>query len=137
MSKRWFWAACAAVALTMGTTAPAVARGGWHHDFINPGRVKAFTTAAGVDHLMVTEGYFQQLRIVDLVCKNIFPLCNGNNSSNPYMVALMVDAGASGQGSSDPSEDLIPPFKMRADEAIVLIGATPPPVAYFSYTPFV
>lgn len=70
--------------------------------------------------------------VLQLACEGIAPSCNGNNNTNPYLLALVPPAGT----VLDPAR---PPlnFQLRQDEAIVLVGRTPPPVAYFSFRSFV
>ena len=63
--------------------------------------------------------------------------CAGNNPSSPY-ATLLVPRGP-GQTAPNPSErddGLSPTFRLRADEAVVFVGKTPPPSAYFGFTPY-
>ena len=123
-------------AMTIGITALAGARGGSGHDIVNAARVETFTAAVAADDMLATEGFFTELPLVTLVCRNFLPLCQGNNSANPYMAAIMLDAGAPRTLPAVLTQAHLQ-FKLRADEAVVLIGKTPPPLNYFSYTPFI
>jgi hypothetical protein len=136
VKTRPFGVASIAFALAIGISAPAAARGGPGHDIVGPARVEAFTAAVDADDMLATEGFFVQLPIITLVCGNILPLCQGNNSANPYMAAIMLDAGAPRTLPAVLTQAHLQ-FKLRADEAVVLIGKTPPPLNYFSYTPFI
>ena len=61
--------------------------------------------------------------------------CFGNNPSSPYLAISLPRA--EGQSVPNPDEDddgnaII--WRVRADEAVVLVGRTPPRAAYFGYT---
>lgn len=63
--------------------------------------------------------------------------CSGNNPSSPY-AAFFVPPGP-GQGAPNPSprpDGRASSYRLRHDEAIVFVGPTPPPAAYFGFTPY-
>ena len=94
-------------------------------------RLADLVVALEADHFEVRRGSMFQPPVVDLACAGLLASCNGNNATNPYMVASVPPVGYA--WSEDPPLG----FMMRPDEAIVLVGQTPPPVTYFSYRSFV
>ena len=94
-------------------------------------RLADLVVALEADHFEVRRGGMFQPPVVDLACAGLLASCNGNNATNPYMVASVPPVGYA--WSENPPLG----FMMRPDEAIVLVGQTPPPVAYFSYRSFV
>jgi hypothetical protein len=98
---------------------------------VSPARVAALVEALQADRFSVrTSGMFRP-PVVDLACAGLLSSCNGNNASNPYMVASVPPVGY--EWREDPPLG----FMLRQDEAIVLVGRTPPPVSYFSYRSFI
>jgi hypothetical protein len=100
---------------------------------------------------IVQEGKLKYLDILKLVSKGIIDNAFANNAGAPYATYLLPPAP-----NQDPSPAQRPPkgynphdpnnypanieyaapgmdYKLRADEAIVLIGQTPPPAYNFSY----
>lgn len=79
-----------------------------------------------------------QLRTVDLAdCCADGRSCSGNNPSSPYLTVRV----ARGPGQTEPnpgetSDGMSEQFFLRADEAILLFGTTPPPARYFGFTPY-
>ena len=84
------------------------------------------------DGFQITPGEMFQLDVLKLACAGILASCNGNNNTNPYLVASVPSAGSQ-YNPADPALNFI----IRQDEAIVLIGRTPPPVNYFSFRSFI
>jgi len=79
------------------------------------------------------EDSFGNVDIANLVCKGLMAIGYGNNADAPYMVFRQEMEGPQPIGKIK-----IPRlFQLRPDEAIVFIGRTPPPVAYFSYRSYV
>lgn len=95
-------------------------------------RLSRFVAAVKADRFDVTEGSMYLPDFRELACYGISPSCNGNNATNPY---LLVSVPTPGRGTVPGFPPL--DFQMRQDEAIVLIGRTPPPAAYFSFRSFV
>ncbi|HEY8891192.1 MAG TPA: hypothetical protein VIM70_13145 [Clostridium sp.] len=100
---------------------------------------------------IVQEGKLSYLDILKLCSEGKVDKCLGNNVGAPYAVCLLPPAP-----NQDPSEGQEPPIgynpdnpnnypanidylapgftsKLRPDEAIVLIGRTPPPALYYSF----
>jgi hypothetical protein len=81
------------------------------------------------------QGKFQVLDAVLNACENKIPSAWYNNVQ-PYMVAVLP-----GQANElDPWEisdrSLPVSYFLRQDEAIIVVGSTPPPMAYFSFQTF-
>ncbi len=100
---------------------------------------------------IVQEGRLSYIDILKLCSEGKVDNCLGNNVGAPYAVCLLPPAP-----NQDPSEGQAPPIgynpdnpsnypanidyltpgfasKLRPDEAIVLIGMTPPPALYYSF----
>jgi hypothetical protein len=63
--------------------------------------------------------------------------CSGNNPTSPYG-AIFVPEGP-GQTARNPNErmdGMADSFHLRADEAILYVGKTPPEAKYFGFTPY-
>ncbi|MEO8553615.1 MAG: hypothetical protein ABI678_26760 [Kofleriaceae bacterium] len=63
--------------------------------------------------------------------------CAGNNPSSPYGTVFVPE----GPDETAPNpharpDGLSDAFRLRADEAIVFVGKTPPPARYFGFTPY-
>lgn len=112
---------------------------------------KAFISTLEESGFIVQEGKLNYVDILKLASEGRVPSCFGNNANAPYAVLTLPPAP-----NQDPSEGQEPSigynpnnpnnypaninvilpgvtFKLRPDEAIVLIGKTPPPVYYFSF----
>ncbi|MFZ3047764.1 MAG: hypothetical protein WA151_17765 [Desulfatirhabdiaceae bacterium] len=77
---------------------------------------------------------FNRYREVDLTeyyCAGITETCNGNNFNAPYLLAFPPEHPDQ-MAPAKPSFA----FRLRRNEAIVLVGPTPPPCDYYSYTCF-
>jgi hypothetical protein len=66
-----------------------------------------------------------------MCCEGYIPTALFFNKSAPY-VAFSVQ----NMYSPDPMFRELPVFQLRPDEAIVVIGVTPPPAKFFSYMPY-
>jgi len=102
---------------------------------ISPSKIERFKAALAKKGFEVEEweSAFGNVDIADLVCKGLMAIGYGNNADAPYMV-LRQEFEA-----PQPIGKIKVPrlFQLRPDEAIVFIGRTPPPVAYFSYRSYV
>ncbi|MFW6035447.1 MAG: hypothetical protein ACOCRZ_04260 [Halothermotrichaceae bacterium] len=114
----------------------------------NIGRV---ITGLEENNFIVQEGEFKYLNILKLCSLGLVDTCMGNNATSAYALCLLPPAPnqnpAKGQkpsvGYNPDNPDNYPAninfiapggtFKLRADEAIVIIGQTPPPAVYFSF----
>lgn len=96
------------------------------------GNVDTFRELLTQDGFTVQEGNFKLTDAIELFNNGITPDCNGNNSGNPYYVYQIPQAP--GQTLPNQVENRV--YPLRADEAIVLVGKTPPEMKYFSYCSF-
>jgi hypothetical protein len=79
----------------------------------------------------IDTSHFAKFDISKLYCQGTLPSCNGNNFNAPYLVAEVPQL----PGQAAPS--LVPySFRLRGNEAVVLLGPTPPPCDYYSYVCF-
>lgn len=79
----------------------------------------------------VQEGSLYLFNPADMFGNYIVPSCFCNNADTPYAVYLMPE----GPGQVNPNAYPFT-FKLGENEAVVLLGWTPPPMAYFSYQTF-
>ncbi len=98
----------------------------------DPGSLTAFQAALQQDGFDIHPGYAFHPDVGAAYCNDLrMPDAAYFNTAAPYL-ALQV--------WNSPLEAPQPPlptvFQLRPDEAIVLIGLTPPPVKYFSYQPY-
>lgn len=62
------------------------------------------------------------------------PSCFGSNATSPYLVGwLPPESGAQPIREHTPATRA---WRLRADEAVILVGRTPPRAAYYSFTPY-
>lgn len=98
---------------------------------------------AGLDlrAALETAGFDVSTGAVELVdlssCCAAGSSCSGNNPTSPYGIVYLPRA----PGQTVPNEDERPDglagnWRLRADEAVVLVGVTPPAVAYWGWTPY-
>lgn len=78
----------------------------------------------------ITEGNPVQVDIEDLFCRGLLPSGYGNNVTTPY-ITLRQDPLPGTAPTTFPWT-----YRLRQDEAIVLLGRTPPKSAYFSLQTF-
>ena len=113
---------------------------GYAQDKLTPDEAAASISSSKIERLkaaLAKKGFeveeweeaFGRVDIANLVCNGIMAIGYGNNADAPYMVFIeQVEA-------PPPIGKIKIPriLQLRPDEAIVFIGQTPPPVAYFSY----
>lgn len=88
-----------------------------------------FRNALVKDGFDVLQGRSMSLDMWQQYCNGVTTSAKYNNKGAPYLTAVVPHL------PGDPT--LVPyAFQLRADEAVVFIGVTPPPVAYFSYQPY-
>jgi hypothetical protein len=112
---------------------------------VTSGDINAFRSALERDGFIVQEGKFGVLDVLGLFEAGYLDSCYGNNPSTPYMILWMpaapretIDTAESikigkAVGNKFLIEGLQTDFKLQPNEAVVLVGSTPPPAAYFSY----
>jgi hypothetical protein len=94
-----------------------------------------FVSAAKADGFQVQEGTFKLLDLAD--CCAAGKSCSGNNPSSPYAAYYLPRAPEqSAPNVQEDAQGLSPSYRLRADEAVVWIGETPPPAAYFGFTDY-
>lgn len=98
------------------------------------GSFDAFVAAAESDGFVVQEGRFTFL---DLSACCALGWCFGNNPTSPYGgYALPRAPGQTAPNAGEDEAGLSTTWRLGADEAIVLIGRTPPRSAYFGLTSY-
>ena len=96
------------------------------------GDVNEFVKNLEADGFTVQEGEFTLVDAIDLFNRGITPDCNANNAGNPYLACKFPEAP--GQTLPNIVENLV--YPLRADEALIFVGKTPPKMKYFSYRSF-
>jgi len=117
---------------------------GYAQDKLPPDEAAASISSSKIERFkaaLVKKGFeveeweeaFGNVDIANLVCKGLMTIGYGNNADAPYMVFRQE------LEAPQPIGKIKVPrlFQLRPDEAIVFIGRTPPPVAYFSYRSYV
>ena len=148
-SKIWFrgLVTCAIVALC---AAPAMAQTGWqnlgsrdnlidHHlweNFISPRSWDRFIARLEKHDFIVTEGDPIKFDPIGKYCDGNFPNALYANYGAPYTAAALGPSPRALGGLPEEVKEValeLPIIRLAADEAVVLIGLTPPRAAYFSY----
>jgi hypothetical protein len=88
----------------------------------HPGSIARFTANLSRAGLVVAEGSMVQLDPAELCCEGDLPWGMYFNKLTPY-IAVKIP----------PIETSLPVFQLRPDEAVVVIGVTPPEADYFGY----
>lgn len=92
-------------------------------------------------HRFITQkGKVVKARIFENVDNSVFPNCFDNNADVQYIVTNVPPPP--GDKNLPPivrlCSDIPPPlFRLRPDEAVILLGTTPPPCKYYSMTPYI
>ena len=93
-----------------------------------PQTIRQFIAELEKSDFIVTQGNMAQANPLDLFAARFTPDCNGNNAGNPYVLI---------QIPPHPEQTFANklPFTYRLDdnEAIVIVGRTPPACEFFSY----
>jgi hypothetical protein len=103
---------------------------------VGGGNISALVKALEKDGFEVQQGRIVNLDFLSLVNAGLIINANGNNAGNPYKT--FIYPSVPGQ-SSHPFSDINGwsiLYKLRPDEAMVYVGATPPECAYFGYQTF-
>ncbi len=80
-------------------------------------------------------GAFRLLDLSD--CCAAGKSCSGNNPSSPYgSFALPRAPGQTVANTSEGPDGLASAFRLRADEAVIYVGTSPPAAKYFGFTPY-
>ncbi len=99
--------------------------------YIMDSRTSKFKKELEKRGFIVQEGTLERTDLIDLYCDGISPDCAGNNAGSLYMTYRIPPNPWASLIFSMPIL-----FQLDKDEALVLIGKTPPPVVYFSYQTF-
>lgn len=94
---------------------------------------EALTAALTARDFTVQDGSFEFLDL-STCCQTT---CSGNNPSSPYAAFFIPPAPS--QSAANPSaraDGTSSSYRLRADEAIVYVGATAPEAAYYGFTPY-
>ncbi len=109
----------------------------------SPADADVFAASLEQDGFVVQEGKLQIFPIIDLYNMGLVPSCYGNNPSTPYALFFVPPPlGQSalneiaGDAATLDGKTLVS-YGLRPDEAIVMIGQTPPACSYFSYCSYV
>jgi len=95
----------------------------------DPRALANFRNALDQDGFDVRPGQSMSLDMWQQYCNGVTSSAKYNNKGAPYLTAVVPHL--SGDTTVIPYA-----FQLRPDEAMVLIGVTPPPETYFSYQPF-
>ena len=100
------------------------------------GDISVFLTRLAGDGFTVQEGTYKLVDAIELCNTGIFNTCNGNNAGNPYYTYILPMAPEQTVSNEAAYLGGYLNYRLRSDEAIVLVGRTPPEVMYFSYRSF-
>ena len=137
MGARCRWPVVLLVVLMLGAAVPC----GSAYQQLPPavGDADLFAAALEQDGFAVQEGKLQMFPIIDLYNMGLAPSCFGNNPSTPYALFFVPPPPGWVAESEDPRDvatldgKTLINYRLRHDEAIVMIGRTPPACSYFSY----
>lgn len=101
------------------------------------GDINTFIDNLKNNGFIVQEGHFARTDLIKLCEEGKSPNCNGNNYNTPYFTCDMPKSP--GQTVDDymvDTDGYAKGFRMRPDEAILIIGKTPPEMLFFNYPLF-
>ncbi len=98
------------------------------HTFEFPPILSEFIRELETQGFVIQPGNVTKAFPLDYYASGYIPDCNGNNANNPYFGVLVPPAPEQRAGNQFPFT-----YRLRDDEALVLVGATPPECLYFSY----
>ncbi|WP_028323321.1 hypothetical protein [Desulfatirhabdium butyrativorans] len=84
------------------------------------------------NEIQVSTWTYGTVDVACLVCNGYLPSGYGNNAGALYLSVVDQYPAQNGSVINAPKD-----MKLKANDAVVIIGKTPPPMAYFSYTGFV
>ncbi|NMF06222.1 hypothetical protein ACUH7Y_19550 [Clostridium beijerinckii] len=100
----------------------------------NEKKVKEFINSLEHQGCIVQEGELKYVDILKYCSEGLVNNALGNNAGAPYALAL-VPPSPNQESDIEFIEEGVP-YKLRPDEAIVLIGKTPPKAYYYSFRSF-
>ena len=95
-----------------------------------PQGIARFTAALKKKGFAVQNGQLARMDLASLCCSGQIPTCECNNAGAPYEMVQVPDA----PGQAPTGSPLL--FRLAANEAIIIVGRTPPPMSYFSVQSF-
>lgn len=101
----------------------------------SPANVEKLLRVLKENDFEVGQGKFQVLDAVLNACEGKIPSAWYNNVQ-PYMVAVLPGRAKFEDAWEISDRSLPVSYFLRQDEAILLVGTTPPPMAYFSFQTF-
>jgi hypothetical protein len=90
---------------------------------ISSSQIDAFKAALGKNGFTVTEWTYGKVDVARLVCLGALETGYANNAGGNYLAITNNELGVA----------VASEFQLKPNDAVVIIGHTPPPVAYFSY----
>ncbi len=132
-SSRYLAFACMVVSLVLGMAGPS--RGATPATCEALANVPRLLHELDRDGFEVLQGQFQVLDAVKNTCMGLIPSAWYNNVQ-PYMVVNLPGRVGDHPAWESTKRSLPPAYFLRQDEAILLVGSTPPPMAYFSFQTF-
>ena len=96
-----------------------------------PQDIARFTAALQKKGFAVQNGQLARMDFVSLCCSGEIPTCECNNAGAPYHDR----PGAGCAGQAPTGSPLL--FRLAANEAIIIVGRTPPPMSCFPERPVV
>lgn len=100
------------------------------------GDISTLLTMLTADNFTVQEGKYTMVDPIQLCNDGILNTCNGNNVGNPYYTYVLPMAPTQTVQNEVPFQGGYLNYRLAADEAIVMVGRTPPEMMYFSYRSF-
>ncbi len=100
----------------------------------NNDKVKKFIMSLEHQGCIVQKGELRYIDILKYCSEGIVDSAFGNNVGAPYALALIPPSPGQETSLEFITEGV--PYKLRKDEAIVLIGKTPPKAYYYSFRSF-
>jgi hypothetical protein len=101
----------------------------------DPANVQKLTRALENNGFAWRKGEFQVLDAVLNACEDRIPSAWYNNVQ-PYMVAVLPGEANKKDPWEVSTRSLPVSYFLRQDEAIIIVGSTPPPMAYYSFQTF-
>ena len=137
MRTRSTWLVVLAIMLALGSAVPCGSA--YQQAPQAGGDAGAFAAALEQDGFIVQEGKLEIFPIIDLYNMGLSSSCFGNNPSTPYALFFVPPAPGQEAVSDTPGDAAtldgrtLVNYRLRPDEAIVMVGRTPPACSYFSY----
>lgn len=107
------------------------------------GNSNYFVNYLGEDSFAVKEGSFKHINMINYCCSPYdnptLSSCFGFNPSAPYLTSFVPEADNQAPiiyGLTDEDTGANALFRLSTNEAVVILGKTPPPMTYFSYVPY-